>query len=171
MRSFWWTAWSSRSFFHWLNPHWFLQPEIVGTYLPAIGILGWGAWCGTGPVHSWDNLTEFLPTTCGWETSLFCICALPTSLNGCAFFSSTVVRLPFNSISDCSEWLFYILVVIWCGCAKRWARSAYATILTGSLTICILRIFLKYNFIIMHFIQFKIFSHSPWDLFFNPYVI
>ena len=41
------------------------------------------------------------------------MCAPSTSLDGCGFFNSIVVRLPFNSISDGSEcWLFYILVVI-----------------------------------------------------------
>ena len=36
-----------------------------------------------------------------------------TSLDGCGFFNSIVVRLPFNSISDDPEWwLFYILIVI-----------------------------------------------------------
>ena len=35
------------------------------------------------------------------------------SLDGCGFFISIVIRFPFNSISDGSEWwLFYILVVI-----------------------------------------------------------
>ena len=36
------TAWGSRSFFHQLNPHWLLQSEVVGTYLPGTGTLGWG---------------------------------------------------------------------------------------------------------------------------------
>ena len=35
---------------HWLNPHWFLQPEIVGTYLSGTGILGWG-----GLLRGWDH--------------------------------------------------------------------------------------------------------------------
>ena len=37
------TAWVSRSFFHWLNPHWILHPEVVGTYLPGTAALGWGS--------------------------------------------------------------------------------------------------------------------------------
>ena len=37
------TAWDSSSFFHQLNPH-FLQPEVMGTYLPGTGNLGWRAW-------------------------------------------------------------------------------------------------------------------------------
>ena len=41
-----------------------------------------------------------------------CIIAPPTSLDGCDFFNSVVVRLPFNSISDSSKWwLLHILVV------------------------------------------------------------
>ena len=33
------TAWGSSSFFHQLNPHCFLQPEVMGTYLPGSGTL------------------------------------------------------------------------------------------------------------------------------------
>ena len=46
---------------------------------------------------------KFLSTTHGYGTSPFCISTLPTSLDGCGFFNSVVVRLPFNSISDGSE--------------------------------------------------------------------
>ena len=43
----------------------------------------------------------------------FHVSAPPTSLDGCGFCNSIVVRLPLNSISDGSEWwLFYNLVVI-----------------------------------------------------------
>ena len=134
------TAWSSRSFFHWLNLCWSLQPEVVGTYLHGIGTLGWG-----GLVWGWDSLllrnpSEFLSTTHGCGTSPFHVYAPPTSLDGCGFFNSIVVRLSFNSIFVSSEQrLFYILVVIWCGCAKGWAISAYATTLTGSPNICVLK--------------------------------
>ena len=107
------TAWGSRSFFHRLNPCCFLQPEVVGTYFPATGTLGWEAWCGAGTPRSQGIPPEFLSTTRGWETSPFCICAPPTILDGCGFFNSVVVRLPFHLIFDGSEWcLFYILVVI-----------------------------------------------------------
>ena len=30
------------------NPWWFLPPEIMRTYLPGTGPLGWGDWCGAG---------------------------------------------------------------------------------------------------------------------------
>ena len=79
---------------------------------------GLGAWCAAGSACSSDIPPEFFFTTQGWETCPFSICAPPTSLDGCGFFNSIVVRLPFNSISDSSEWwLFYIWVVIliWLG--------------------------------------------------------
>ena len=90
-----------------------LQPEDVGTYLSGTVTLGWRAWCGAGTPRSHDIPTEFLSATRGCRTSLFPVSASPTSLDGWGLFNSTVVRLPFNSISDGSEWwLFYILVVI-----------------------------------------------------------
>ena len=85
---------------------------MVGTYLPATGTLGWGAWYGFGTPHSWDIPPEFLSATCGCGASPSHIFAPSTSLDGCGFFNSKVIRIPFNSISDGSEWLFYILVVI-----------------------------------------------------------
>ena len=48
-------TWNSRSFFYWLSSPCFLQPEVMGMYLPGTGILGWEACCGTGIPHSWDN--------------------------------------------------------------------------------------------------------------------
>ena len=107
------TAWDSRSFFHWLYLHWFLQPEVVGTYLPGTQTLSWGVWCGARPPYSWDIPPKFLFSTRGCGTRPFHICISPASLDGRGFFNSIVVRLPFNSISNSSKWrLSYILVVI-----------------------------------------------------------
>ena len=101
------------SLLHQLNPCWFLQPEVVGTYLPGTGTLGWGAWCGAGTPHSQDIPPGFLSTTHGGGTSLFYVSVLPTSLDGCGYFNSVLFRLPFNLISDgFAGWLFYSLVVI-----------------------------------------------------------
>ena len=36
-------AWDSRNFFHQLYPRWFLQPKVMGSYLPDAGTLGWRA--------------------------------------------------------------------------------------------------------------------------------
>ena len=107
------TAWDSRSFFHQPNLCWFLQPEVMGTYLPGIGTMDWGAWHVAWIPCSQDIPPEHLSATRGCGTSLFHISTPPTSLDGCGFFNSVIVRLPFNSIYNGSEWwLFYTLVVI-----------------------------------------------------------
>ena len=82
-----------------LNHCWFLQPKVIETYLPGTGTLGWGAWCGAGTPWSWGTLLEFLSTRHVCGTSLF----PPTSLDGCRFFNSIVVRLSFNLTSNGSE--------------------------------------------------------------------
>ena len=83
---------------------------------------GLGAWCEDGTPHSQDIPLNPLSTTCGCGTSLFHLSTLPASLDGCGFFNSLVVRIPFNTFSDGSKWwLFYILVVIFVWCARRWA--------------------------------------------------
>ena len=92
---------------------------------PGLGDLVWG----------WDSLLLKYPSwifihhTWG-GTSPFCIFAPLTSLNGCGFLNSIVVRLPLNSISDGSE----LMAVLCFSCReKRWATSAYTTISTGNL--------------------------------------
>ena len=97
------TAWDSRNIIHWLSACWFLQPEVIGTYLPSTVTLGLASSWGTGTPCSRDIPPEFLSTTHGCETSPFCICALSTSLDRCDFVNSVVVRLPFNPISVSSE--------------------------------------------------------------------
>ena len=106
-------TWDSRSFFHWLNPCKLLQPNIMGTYLSGTGSLGWGARCGAGVPCSQNVPPQFLPTTRVCGTSPFCFSVPPTIVNGCGFFNSIVVSLPFNSILDSSEWrLFYSVAAI-----------------------------------------------------------
>ena len=91
---------------------------------------GLGAWCGAGTPCSWDIPPEILFTTHGYGTSLFHVSAPPTSLDGCGFFNSVVVRLPFNSISDSSVWwLFYNLVEILKGLCQVATMFTCATIL------------------------------------------
>ena len=107
------TSWNYRSFFHWLSPCWFLQPDIMGTYLPSTGTLGLGAWCGAGAPCTWDIPSKFLSTTYGCGTRPFHISTSPTSPDGCGFFNPLVVGLPLTSISDGSEWwVFFISVAI-----------------------------------------------------------
>ena len=60
-----------------------------------------GPGLGLGLLAPQISLPNFYPRGCG--TSLFRICAPPMSLDGCGFFNSVVVRLPFSSISDVPE--------------------------------------------------------------------
>ena len=107
------TAWASNSFFHQLQLYWFLQLEVVRTYLPGTRTLSWSSRYGAWTPGSQDIPPEFVSTTSVSGTSLFSVCTPPASLNRCNFFNSIVVRLLFNSISDASEWcLTYTLVLI-----------------------------------------------------------
>ena len=103
-----WNCLGLQKFFYPLTSiHWFLQPEVMGTYLPDTGNLAGGLVWGWIS-FSQDIPPKFLSTTCGCGTSLFCISVPPATLDGCGFFNSVVVRLPFDLTSDGSEWwLFY----------------------------------------------------------------
>lgn len=157
-------CWNSEGLSRWVCV-WVLQEELIGALAVSstdsihVGFcsqklifltLGWGLGVGLGLFAPKIALLNFYP--CGCWTNLFCVCTPPTSLDGCCFFSSTVVRLPFSSMSDVLEWwLFYILVVFWCDWAKRWAMFAYATILTRSL-------FWFYFFVFPFFVCFFVLS-------------
>ena len=54
-----------QNFFHRLNPLWFLQSEVVGTYIPSTGTLGWGAWYGAVTPRSRDIPPNFFPPHAG----------------------------------------------------------------------------------------------------------
>ena len=62
------TAWGSSRFFHLLNPRWFLQSEVVETYLPGSGTLGWGTGVGLGPLTPEISLLNFYPPHVGEGT-------------------------------------------------------------------------------------------------------
>ena len=79
------TAWDSRSFFYQLNPHWFLQPEVVRTCLPHTGTLAWGVWGGAGTPHSWDILPES-PSTFPWMWEQPVPHLFPSYQSGCMWF-------------------------------------------------------------------------------------
>ena len=108
------SAWDSRCFSSIDSiPASFCSQKLWGLIFLAQEPWAGRVWCGAGTPHSWQIPPQFLSTTCGCGTNLFCISASPTSLDGCGLFNSVVVGLPFNSISYGSEWwLLYILVVI-----------------------------------------------------------
>ena len=100
-------AWESRSFFCCPNPHWFLQPEVMGIYLPGAGTLGWGAWCGAGIPCFWDNPPNIYPPHMGVGPSVLHlhVSTPPTHLSECDFFNSLVVGLPYSLI-------FWVIAVL-----------------------------------------------------------
>ena len=87
---------------------------------------------GQGSMLPTYSSWNFIHHTLMWDLP-FSISTPPTSLGGCDFFNSIVIRFPFNSISDSSEWLlFYILVVILMWLCKEACRvSCLAVIFTG----------------------------------------
>ena len=58
----------------------------------------------------------------------------PTCLDECFFFTSLVVRLPYNLIF-CHFWLFFVfkLLLSFFGCMRRHSVSTYTSILASSL--------------------------------------
>ena len=85
---------------------WHWDPELVGSGM-GLGLLA--------PERSFPN---FYPPCVGVGPArstfpLLHASTPPTSLDGCGFFNSVVIRLPLGWISDGSQqWLFFSLVVI-----------------------------------------------------------
>ena len=78
-------------------------------WIPGLG----GCGVGLGVLTPEISLPNFYPPHVDVGPAYSMSPPPPTSLDRCSFFNSVVVRLPFNSISDSSEWwLFYNLVVI-----------------------------------------------------------
>ena len=109
----------SCSFFCCPNPPWFIQPEIIGTYLPVTGILDWVIWSWAGIPFSWgisvyhmrmwdhpSHISGLLHLSVPLRTSLW-LCSI-TYLDQGGFFQSLVVRLPNSSIS---WWLWVVFVL------------------------------------------------------------
>ena len=63
---------------------------VVGTYLPGTRILGWGPGVGLGLLTHEIHFPNFSLHGCG--ASPFRVRTPPTSLDGCGFFNSIVVR-------------------------------------------------------------------------------
>ena len=111
--------WESYSFFHHPNSHWFLQPEVMETYLPGAGTLGSVVCCGPGVPHFWGISPNFYPLHMGVGMPILHlrtsprisahlhISFPPTHLDECSFFNSLIVRLPYSLIF----WWFWVTFV------------------------------------------------------------
>ena len=81
---------------------------------------GLGAWCEAGTLLPRYPSQIFIHHTWIWDQPIPHLSPPPTSLDGCGFFNSIIVRLLFNSISPSSVWsLFYILVIIFMWLCKE----------------------------------------------------
>ena len=62
-------SWESCNFFHCTNPHWFLHPEVMGTYLPGSGTLGIVIWVALGSLTPEVSFQIFIYHMCGTTCS------------------------------------------------------------------------------------------------------
>ena len=79
----------------------FCSQKLWGLNFLALESWTGGLGVGLGLLAPKISLLNFYPRGCG--ASPFIVCTPPTTLDGCGFFNSIVVRLPFNSISDIPE--------------------------------------------------------------------
>ena len=83
------------------------SPLFLSHRLWGFTFLALESWAG-GPGRGLGFLTPEISLLncypCGCGASLFCVCTPLTSLDGCGFLNSVVVRLPFSLISDVPEW-------------------------------------------------------------------
>ena len=107
-------SWESWNFFCHSNPHWFLQPEVMGIYLP--GVEPWAGWSGLGlgSLTLKVSLPIFICHVCvGPPIPHLQVSAPLTHLDDCGFFNFLVVQLHTPQFSDNYEWyLFCSLFVI-----------------------------------------------------------
>ena len=71
------TAWDSASFFHQLYPHWFLHPQVMGTYFSGTGTLSWGPGVNLGLLAPEISLWIFIHHRCIWDQPILCLHASP----------------------------------------------------------------------------------------------
>ena len=115
-------SWETGSFFHYLNPHWVLQPEVTRLYFSGAGTLGYmvqpgvGIASSPGVPHSFcqPHVNVGLPVPPATATAsplpqcyhlvsatpcpLHPSSTPPSRLDEYFFFKSLVVRLPYSSI-------------------------------------------------------------------------
>ena len=122
-------SWDSYSFFCHPKPHWFLQPELMGTYLPGSGTLAWVVWCGAGSFVPKVSFLIFIHHTCVWD-HVFCISMslplLPIWMNVISLIS-WLSDFHTAQFSDNSGWYLFCsrVVIFFCGCSRRRAMFTY----------------------------------------------
>ena len=79
-----------------------MQPEVMGTYLPGAGTLGWVVWPGSGIARSLGVPPNFYPLHMNVGLPVphlsRALPLLPVWMSECDFFKSLVVILPYSSI-------------------------------------------------------------------------
>ena len=141
------------SFFHHPNPDWFLQPEVVATYLPGAGTLGWVVRTAARIPCSQGIPPIFIYHLWMWNHHSYLHVSLHHTMSPCLSAS-----LPFLSVwmnvaalnpwlsdfhtawfSDDSGWyLFCSVAVFFCySCARRWGMFTCASILSRNLVLLI----------------------------------
>ena len=83
------------------TPTGFHSQVLWGLIFLALESWAGGPGVGLGLLAPDISLPNFYPRGCG--ASPFHVCTPPTCLDGCGFYNSIVVRLPFNSIVDGSQ--------------------------------------------------------------------
>ena len=121
--------WKSGKLFCHPNPHWFLQPEVTGIYLPGTRTLGWDPFAPKVLLPMFIHHTWIWDRPCPFHHQHLSaphgvsspVSAPPTCLDECGFFKSLVVRLPYTLIF----WQFWALRFSCNSFAVTWGSKVY----------------------------------------------
>ena len=126
-------SWEYCSFLCFPNPHWFLQPEFMWTYLPGARTLGWVVWSGAGTPHS-CGIPHFYPphVNVGLPVPRLqaspCISgSLPLHPSRITWLNPLLSNFHTAQFSDNSGWYLFCsrVVIFFCGCSRRRAMFTY----------------------------------------------
>ena len=88
------------SFFYYPNPHWFLQPEVMGTYLPGSGALDCTVWPGAGIACSQGIFPDLYPPHVNMELPLP-VLSLPLPVHAVPCLLTSPPHLCISTPSPC----------------------------------------------------------------------
>ena len=95
--------WESCSFFSCHNSHWFLQPEVMGSYLPGTGNLGCMFWFGAAISCSQGTLPDFYLPQVGVWLPILHLCASVTHVSEHLCVSAPPTHL--HNVTPLIPWL------------------------------------------------------------------